>query len=66
MIRDTLTKEQLATPAMQYFRENVPNISLVKNDKTGFLEMVWKDKEGGGVDMQAFGGNPLSATSGFE
>lgn len=63
LIRFSFNKEQLATPAMQFFQENLPNISLVKNEKAKLLEMKWKDKEADGVDMQALGGIPLSVRS---
>ncbi|KAK6922951.1 Borealin, C-terminal [Dillenia turbinata] len=45
LIRSYISEEQLQTPLRQFFNENLPNLSLVKNDK-GQYEVRWKDEYG--------------------
>uniref|UniRef100_A0A5B7AR66 Borealin C-terminal domain-containing protein n=1 Tax=Davidia involucrata TaxID=16924 RepID=A0A5B7AR66_DAVIN len=39
-------EEQLQTPVLQFFKENLPNLSVVKNGKDGQYEVQWKDRDG--------------------
>ncbi|KAK6924138.1 Borealin, C-terminal [Dillenia turbinata] len=45
LIRTYFSEEQLQTPLLQLFNENLPNLSLVKNGK-GQYEVRWKDEYG--------------------
>lgn len=38
-----ISKEQQETCALQYFQENLPNLSVVWNEKQNELELKWKD-----------------------
>ncbi|KAF8412668.1 hypothetical protein HHK36_000636 [Tetracentron sinense] len=46
LLRSNFSKEQLQTPVIQFFKENLPNLSLERNEKDGQFEVVWKDKDG--------------------
>ncbi|MQL85365.1 hypothetical protein Taro_017881 [Colocasia esculenta] len=46
LLRSCLSKEQRKTPALEFFRENFPNLSVVKNEREGIFELEWKDKVG--------------------
>ncbi|GMP75510.1 hypothetical protein CsSME_00032568 [Camellia sinensis var. sinensis] len=46
LLRSYFNKEQLQTPVLQFFKENLPNLSIVKNRKDGQYEVQWKDKDG--------------------
>lgn len=55
LLRSYFTKEQLQVPVMEFFKENLPNLSLVKNEKK--YEVHWKDNEGSLYMDQADAGN---------
>lgn len=38
-------KEQLQVPQLQYFKENLPNLSIVEVGKDGQYEVQWKDND---------------------
>ncbi|KAL6993102.1 hypothetical protein U1Q18_011221 [Sarracenia purpurea var. burkii] len=57
LLRSYLNKEQLETPVLKFFEENLPNLSVVKNGKDGQYEMRWKDKDGNLSMNQADGKN---------
>ncbi|XP_059624346.1 uncharacterized protein LOC132267254 [Cornus florida] len=44
LLRSYFNKEQLQTPVLQFFRENLPDLSIVRKD--GEYEVQWKDKDG--------------------
>ncbi|XP_042519717.1 uncharacterized protein LOC122093433 [Macadamia integrifolia] len=46
LLRSNFSEEQLQTPILQFFKENLPNLSLVRNNKDGQFEVEWKDKDG--------------------
>lgn len=59
LLRSNFNKQQRQTPVLQFFTENLPNLSLVKNGK-GQYEVQWKDKgstlpmnQGDGIDIHA-------------
>uniref|UniRef100_A0A5B7ART7 Borealin C-terminal domain-containing protein n=2 Tax=Davidia involucrata TaxID=16924 RepID=A0A5B7ART7_DAVIN len=39
-------KDQLQTPVLQFFKENLPNLSVVRNGKGEQYEVQWKDRDG--------------------
>ncbi|KAM7522685.1 hypothetical protein LguiA_012587 [Lonicera macranthoides] len=50
LLRSNFSKEQLQTPVLQFFEENLPNLVLVRNEK-GNEEVQWKENglaDGGG------------------
>ncbi|KAL6963696.1 hypothetical protein U1Q18_034702 [Sarracenia purpurea var. burkii] len=57
LLRSYLKKEQLETPVLKFFEENLPNLSVVKNGKDGQYEVRWKDKDGNLSMNQADGKN---------
>ncbi|CAL5374060.1 unnamed protein product [Camellia sinensis] len=46
LLRSYFKKEQLQTPVLQFFKENLPNLSIVKNGKDGQYAVQWRGKEG--------------------
>ncbi|KAF8392860.1 hypothetical protein HHK36_021099 [Tetracentron sinense] len=44
LLHSNFSKEQLQTPVLQLFKENLPNLSFVQNEKD--IEVAWKDKDG--------------------
>ena len=46
LLRSYFRQEQLQTPVLQFFEENLPNLSVVRNGKDGQYEVQWKDKDG--------------------
>ena len=42
-MRSYISKEQLETGALQFFQENLPNLSVVRNEQQGVLELKWKE-----------------------
>ncbi|KFK30533.1 hypothetical protein AALP_AA7G274700 [Arabis alpina] len=50
------TEEQLEMPVLEFFKENLPDLSLSQNEETGEIELKWKDENGetskeNGVEM---------------
>jgi len=45
LVRSYLSKEQLEANALEYFQENLPNLSVVSNEKYDVLELKWNDGE---------------------
>jgi len=41
LVRSYLSKEQLEANALQYFQENLPNLSVAPNEKYDVLELKW-------------------------
>ncbi|XP_077210722.1 uncharacterized protein LOC143846187 isoform X2 [Tasmannia lanceolata] len=42
VLRSCFSKEQLETPALQFFKENLPNLSVILNEKDGEFELARK------------------------
>ncbi|CAA6671879.1 unnamed protein product [Spirodela intermedia] len=61
LLRSCLKKEQLRTPVLQFFRENLPNLSVVKKEDDGIFEPEWKEKVGGFPPNNATGTNVLAS-----
>ncbi|XP_052191569.1 uncharacterized protein LOC127800794 [Diospyros lotus] len=57
LLRSYFNKEQLQTPVLQFFNENLPNLSVIINGKDGQHEVQWKDKDGNLSTSQADGRN---------
>lgn len=45
MLRSYLSKEQLETPALKFFHENLPNVTVTRNEKYQVFELQWKNRE---------------------
>jgi len=43
LLRSYFSKEQLEANALEYFKENLPNLSIVPNEKCDVLELKWND-----------------------
>ncbi|VVB09757.1 unnamed protein product [Arabis nemorensis] len=41
------TEEQLDTPVLEFFKENLPDLSMTQNEETREIELKWKDGNGG-------------------
>ncbi|KAJ6812259.1 uncharacterized protein M6B38_149170 [Iris pallida] len=49
LLRSYFDEEQLKAPILEFFHQNMPNISLVENEKYKWVyELKWNDKENGG------------------
>ncbi|KAB2002340.1 hypothetical protein ES319_D11G059800v1 [Gossypium barbadense] len=46
LLRSYCSEEQLQTPALQFFNENLPNLSIVRNAENGQFEVQWKHEDG--------------------
>ncbi|KAL5751690.1 hypothetical protein ACOSP7_021864 [Xanthoceras sorbifolium] len=46
LLRSYFNEEQLQTPVLQFFKENLPNLSVVRNEEYGHVELQWKDIDG--------------------
>lgn len=58
LLRSYFTEEQLHTPVLDFFKENLPDLSISRNEETGEIELKWRDENGdsfagneNGVDM---------------
>lgn len=56
-LRSYLSKEQLQVPVVQFFKENFPNLSIVKNEKDGQYEVRQKDDDCNLYTHHTIGGN---------
>lgn len=45
LLRSYFNKEQLQTPVLQFFAENFPNLSVVRNEENKQAEIQWKTEE---------------------
>ncbi|CAA3024485.1 Hypothetical predicted protein [Olea europaea subsp. europaea] len=45
LLRSYFSKEQLQVPVLQFFKENLPNLSIAKDGKDGQYDVQWKDKD---------------------
>ncbi|XWS41499.1 hypothetical protein CRYUN_Cryun17cG0086900 [Craigia yunnanensis] len=46
LLRSYCSEEQLQTPALQFFNENLPNLSVIRNAENGQFEVQWKHEDG--------------------
>lgn len=46
LIRSYFNEEQLQVPVMQFFKENLPNVSIVKGGEGAHFDLGWKDEYG--------------------
>ncbi|GAB4851290.1 hypothetical protein Ancab_030586 [Ancistrocladus abbreviatus] len=46
LLRSYFSEEQLQLPVMQYFKENLPNLSFVKNEKDGQFDLQLREESG--------------------
>ncbi|XP_010454871.1 PREDICTED: uncharacterized protein LOC104736567 [Camelina sativa] len=46
LLRSYFTEEQLDTPVLDFFKENLPDLSISRNEETGEIELKWKDENG--------------------
>ncbi|KMT14282.1 hypothetical protein BVRB_4g076370 [Beta vulgaris subsp. vulgaris] len=61
LIRSYFNEEQLKMPVLQFFKENLPNVSVVRNGEDDLFDLRWKDVDG---DLSAYtnGGRDLHAS----
>ncbi|XP_051133643.1 uncharacterized protein LOC127253233 [Andrographis paniculata] len=45
LLRSSFSKEQQQVPVMQFFKENLPNLSIRETDKDGQIEVKWKEED---------------------
>lgn len=46
MLRSYFTEEQLQTPVLDFFKENLPNLTIARNEESGEIELKWNEKNG--------------------
>ncbi|KAK4386539.1 hypothetical protein Sango_2524500 [Sesamum angolense] len=46
LLHSYFNKEQLQVPVQQFFKENLPNLSIAEMAKDGQYEVKWKDRDG--------------------
>ncbi|TXG59319.1 hypothetical protein EZV62_013892 [Acer yangbiense] len=61
LLRSNFDEEQLQTPVLQFFKENLPNLSVVKTEETGHVELQRKDIDGN-VSMDNADGRDIHAS----
>ncbi|CAI0476065.1 unnamed protein product [Linum tenue] len=59
LLRSNFTEEQLDTPVLEIFKENFPNLSIVKSSEAGQFELQWKDKGDDSSLPQVAGGEDV-------
>ncbi|KAJ3695548.1 hypothetical protein LUZ60_000925 [Juncus effusus] len=60
-VRSYMTSEQLETPALKFFEENFPNLSVTRNEKYKVLDLKWKEID---AELDGLYGNGGPATTG--
>ncbi|KAI3705074.1 hypothetical protein L1987_75306 [Smallanthus sonchifolius] len=60
LLKSNISKEQLQIPLLQFFEENLPNLTVSRTEKNGPIEVKWKDKDGDLSMNAADGGNMIS------
>lgn len=61
LLRSNFSKEQLQVPVLQFFRENLPNLVVVRNENDGMYEVQWK-KDDGNLSMDQLDGRNIHAS----
>lgn len=46
LLRSYFSKDQLETPALQFFKDNFPNLSITLNENEDLFDLEWKAKDG--------------------
>ncbi|KAL1225033.1 hypothetical protein V5N11_002812 [Cardamine amara subsp. amara] len=46
LLRSYMTEEQLKTPVLEFFKESLPNLSIVRNEESGEIELKWNEENG--------------------
>lgn len=61
LLKSNISKEQLQTPLLQFFEENLPNLIVSRTDKDGPIEARWKVKADDLSMNTVDGGNMISS-----
>lgn len=61
LLRSYCSEEQLQTPALKFFNENLPNLSIVRNAENGQFEVQWKH-ENGNISIHGADGRDVHAS----
>lgn len=61
LLKSNISKEQLQTPLLQYFEENLPHLMVSKTEKDGPIEVKWKNKDGELSMNTADGGHMMTS-----
>ncbi|KAF2284119.1 hypothetical protein GH714_019216 [Hevea brasiliensis] len=62
LLRSYFNEGQLQTPVLQFFKENLPNLSIIKNGENAQFEVQWNDKDDNLSMSEAPGGRDLHAS----
>ncbi|XP_058005470.1 uncharacterized protein LOC110671028 [Hevea brasiliensis] len=62
LLRSYFNEGQLQTPVLHFFKENLPNLSIIKNGKNAQFEVQWNDKDDNLSMSEAPGGRDLHAS----
>jgi hypothetical protein len=57
LLRSYFSEEQLRTPALKFFKENLPNLSVVGDEGNKQFEVQWNDENGNLSMNQGDGGD---------
>ncbi|XVF61724.1 hypothetical protein PTKIN_Ptkin08bG0153200 [Pterospermum kingtungense] len=58
LLRSYCSQEQLQTPVLQFFNENLPNLSVVRNAENGLFEVQQKHEDGN-ISVDNAGGRDI-------
>lgn len=61
LLKSSMTIEQLQTPLLQFFIENLPNLTVSRNEENGSIQVKWKDKDDD-LSMNTAGGANLMSS----
>ncbi|OMP02528.1 hypothetical protein COLO4_11036 [Corchorus olitorius] len=61
LLRSYCSEEQRKTPVLQFFNENLPNVSVVRNAENGQFEVQWKHEDGN-IYMHNVDGRDINAS----
>ncbi|GAB2274016.1 hypothetical protein Dimus_008786 [Dionaea muscipula] len=46
LLRSYVSEEHLQLPVLQFFKENLPNLSIIRNGEDGHFSLQWKEDDG--------------------
>ncbi|XP_072953188.1 uncharacterized protein [Typha angustifolia] len=46
LLRSYISNEQMETPALKFFQENLSNLTIIRNEKYKIFELTWNDRDG--------------------
>ncbi|KAJ0234475.1 hypothetical protein HA466_0274900 [Hirschfeldia incana] len=51
LLSSYFTEEQIQTPVLAFFKDNLPDLSIARNEESGEIELKWNNDSDGCVDV---------------